>query len=107
MWFCVSVPLVFLGSYLGYKRPPIDFPTKTNLIPRAIPPQPWCATPTTHNPPQRPSHPHPHPQPQPSPPTLDPHPSPPHPSHTLSPSTPTPHLPSPRPLPPLPPLPPR
>jgi len=45
MWFCVSVPLVFLGSYLGYKRPPIDFPTKTNLIPRAIPPQPWYMTP--------------------------------------------------------------
>jgi len=45
MWFGVSVPLVFLGSYLGYKRPPIEFPTKTNLIPRAVPPQPWYMTP--------------------------------------------------------------
>ena len=35
MWFGVSVPLVFLGAYLGYKRPQVGYPTKTNLIPRA------------------------------------------------------------------------
>jgi len=45
MWFGVSVPLVFLGSFLGYKRPAIEFPTKTNLIPRAVPPQPWYMSP--------------------------------------------------------------
>ena len=45
MWFCVSVPLVFLGAYFGYKRPQISYPTKTNLIPRAVPPRPWYMTP--------------------------------------------------------------
>ena len=45
MWFGVSVPLVFLGSFLGYKRPAVEFPTKTNLIPRAVPTQPWYMTP--------------------------------------------------------------
>merc|ERR1719160_1499813 len=37
MWFCVSVPLVFVGAYLGYRRPMVSYPTKTNLIPRAVP----------------------------------------------------------------------
>merc|ERR1712087_1037847 len=46
LWFCISVPLVYLGSYLGYRMDPIAFPTKTNLIPRAIPPQAWYTTPT-------------------------------------------------------------
>merc|ERR1719197_1457324 len=45
MWFCVSVPLVFLGAYLGYRRPMVSYPTKTNLIPRAVPPRPWYMTP--------------------------------------------------------------
>ncbi|KAK3003040.1 hypothetical protein RJ639_018796 [Escallonia herrerae] len=40
LWFCVSVPLVFLGSFLGFRRPPIEDPIKTNKIPRPIPPQP-------------------------------------------------------------------
>jgi transmembrane 9 superfamily protein 2/4 len=41
LWFGISVPLAFAGSYLGYKREPISYPTKTNLIPRAIPEQAW------------------------------------------------------------------
>ena len=41
LWFCVSVPLVFLGSFFGYKREVVTFPTRTNLVPRAIPTQPW------------------------------------------------------------------
>jgi transmembrane 9 superfamily protein 2/4 len=41
MWFGVSVPLVFVGAYFGYKRPAVQHPTKTNLIPRSIPEQPW------------------------------------------------------------------
>ena len=45
MWFCVSVPLVFLGAYFGYKREQVSYPTKTNLIPRAVPPRPWYMTP--------------------------------------------------------------
>merc|ERR1711998_67495 len=45
MWFGVSVPLVFLGAYFGYRRPQLEYPTKTNLIPRAVPPRPWYMTP--------------------------------------------------------------
>ncbi|KAA8497225.1 Transmembrane 9 superfamily member 7 [Porphyridium purpureum] len=41
MWFGISVPLVFLGAYLGYKRKPMDFPVRTNQIPRQIPPPPF------------------------------------------------------------------
>lgn len=45
LWCCVSVPLVFLGSFFGYKKEVTAFPVRTNLIPRAIPPQPWYAHP--------------------------------------------------------------
>lgn len=41
LWFCVSVPLVFLGSFFGYKKEVITHPVRTNLIPRQIPPQAW------------------------------------------------------------------
>mmetsp|Transcript_9713 Transcript_9713/g.24680 ORF Transcript_9713/g.24680 Transcript_9713/m.24680 type:complete len:299 (+) Transcript_9713:221-1117(+) len=42
LWFGVSVPLVFLGAFLGYKQEPLAFPVITSSIPRAIPtPQPW------------------------------------------------------------------
>jgi len=41
LWFGISVPLAFAGSYFGYKRDAIGYPTKTNLIPRAIPEQAW------------------------------------------------------------------
>jgi len=41
LWFCVSVPLVFLGSYYGYRKETITFPVRTNQIPRAIPEQSW------------------------------------------------------------------
>jgi transmembrane 9 superfamily protein 2/4 len=37
MWCCVSVPLVFVGAYLGNKVDPIEFPTVTSTIARAIP----------------------------------------------------------------------
>lgn len=40
MWFGISVPLVFAGSYVGYKTKPYEFPTRTNQIPRQIPPPP-------------------------------------------------------------------
>ena len=45
LWFFISVPLAFAGSYAGYKREPVAFPTKTNMIPRAIPPQAWYMQP--------------------------------------------------------------
>ena len=37
MWCCVSIPLVFLGAYFGYKKESIDYPTVTSTIARAIP----------------------------------------------------------------------
>ncbi|KAK9947954.1 hypothetical protein M0R45_003549 [Rubus argutus] len=37
LWFGISVPLVFLGSFLGFKRPAIEDPVETNEIPRQIP----------------------------------------------------------------------
>ncbi|KAE8720059.1 Transmembrane 9 superfamily member 9 [Hibiscus syriacus] len=39
--FGISVPLVFVGSYFGFKRPAIEDPVKTNKIPKVIPDQPW------------------------------------------------------------------
>jgi len=45
MWFGVSVPLVCLGSYFGYKHKALEYPTKTNLIPRSVPARPWYMTP--------------------------------------------------------------
>lgn len=41
LWFCVSVPLVFLGGFYGYRGEVATFPVRTNQIPRAIPQQPW------------------------------------------------------------------
>jgi transmembrane 9 superfamily member 2/4 len=41
LWFCVSVPLVFIGSYYGYKREVPTFPVRVNQIPRLIPAQKW------------------------------------------------------------------
>lgn len=41
MWFGISVPLVFIGSYYGFSRPPFQHPVRTNQIPRQVPDQPW------------------------------------------------------------------
>ncbi|KAF3901695.1 hypothetical protein ABW20_dc0102088 [Dactylellina cionopaga] len=41
MWLLISVPLVLLGAWFGFKRPAYDQPTKTTQIPRQIPQQPW------------------------------------------------------------------
>ena len=40
MWCCVSIPLVFVGAYFGYKQEAMEFPTVTSTIARAIPPPP-------------------------------------------------------------------
>jgi len=38
MWCCISIPLVFIGAYFGYKKEAITFPTVTSTIARALPP---------------------------------------------------------------------
>lgn len=45
LWFGISVPLVFIGSYLGFKKPAIEDPVRTNKIPRQIPEQAWYMQP--------------------------------------------------------------
>ena len=41
MWFCISVPLVFLGAFFGFKAPAAEHPVRTNEIPRQVPLQAW------------------------------------------------------------------
>uniref|UniRef100_A0A7S2ZBR5 Transmembrane 9 superfamily member n=1 Tax=Rhodosorus marinus TaxID=101924 RepID=A0A7S2ZBR5_9RHOD len=37
LWFGLSVPLVLLGSFLGFKKKKHEWPCRTNAIPREIP----------------------------------------------------------------------
>ncbi|GAM21130.1 hypothetical protein SAMD00019534_043050 [Acytostelium subglobosum LB1] len=46
MWFGISVPLVFCGSYYASKKPVPQDPVRTNQIPRQIPDQIWYMKPT-------------------------------------------------------------
>lgn len=41
LWFGVSVPLTYVGSYYGFRAPAPEDPVRTNKIPRQIPEQPW------------------------------------------------------------------
>lgn len=45
LWFGVSTPLVFVGSYFGFKKETIDVPVRTNQIARHIPEQAWYTNP--------------------------------------------------------------
>lgn len=45
LWFGISVPLVFIGSYFGYRKPAIEDPVRTNKIPRQVPEQAWYMKP--------------------------------------------------------------
>jgi transmembrane 9 superfamily protein 2/4 len=45
LWFGISVPLVFVGSFLGFKKPAIEDPVKINKIPKQIPEQAWYMNP--------------------------------------------------------------
>jgi len=45
LWFGISVPLVFFGSYFAYKKPIPEHPVRTNQIPRQIPEQVWYMSP--------------------------------------------------------------
>ncbi|KAK4197303.1 hypothetical protein QBC40DRAFT_257213 [Triangularia verruculosa] len=38
IWFLISVPLSFTGSWLAFRAPAIEPPVRTNQIPRQIPP---------------------------------------------------------------------
>ncbi|XP_010252919.1 PREDICTED: transmembrane 9 superfamily member 12 [Nelumbo nucifera] len=37
LWFCISVPLTLLGGFLGTRAETIQYPVRTNQIPREIP----------------------------------------------------------------------
>jgi len=39
MWMLISLPLTFIGSYFGFRKPILQMPTRTNQIPRQIPEQ--------------------------------------------------------------------
>lgn len=41
IWFVISVPLSFTGSWFGFKAPVFESPVRTNQIPRQIPMSPW------------------------------------------------------------------
>lgn len=41
LWFGISLPLIFLGTYFGRRRASYEFPVRVNQIPRKIPRQPW------------------------------------------------------------------
>jgi transmembrane 9 superfamily protein 2/4 len=41
LWFGVSVPLVFVGSFYGFKKLAPEDPVRTNKVLRQVPVQPW------------------------------------------------------------------
>ncbi|KAL5016485.1 hypothetical protein ScPMuIL_006074 [Solemya velum] len=45
MWFGISLPLVFLGYYFGYRKHAYEHPVRTNQIPRQVPEQMWYMNP--------------------------------------------------------------
>eukprot|EP01132_Coremiostelium_polycephalum_P007566 gene7566-9301_t len=45
MWFGISVPLVFCGSYYAIKKPVPEDPVRTNQIPKPIPTHVWYMNP--------------------------------------------------------------
>jgi len=45
LWFGISVPLVYLGSYFAWKKEAITPPIGFNDIPRQVPPQHWLMQP--------------------------------------------------------------
>eukprot|EP00026_Physarum_polycephalum_P004257 Phypoly_transcript_04274.p1 GENE.Phypoly_transcript_04274~~Phypoly_transcript_04274.p1 ORF type:complete len:650 (+),score=111.27 Phypoly_transcript_04274:187-2136(+) len=45
LWFGISVPLVFFGSYFAQRKPLPEDPVRTNQIPRQIPEQVWYMSP--------------------------------------------------------------
>ncbi|KAL0225665.1 hypothetical protein P9112_012989 [Eukaryota sp. TZLM1-RC] len=45
VYFGISVPLTYVGSFHGYSIPKVEPPVKVNQIPREIPDQPWWCKP--------------------------------------------------------------
>lgn len=45
LWIGVSTPMVFIGSYFGFKKESIATPVRTNQIARHIPDQVWYTSP--------------------------------------------------------------
>jgi transmembrane 9 superfamily protein 2/4 len=45
LWTCVSMPLVFVGAVVGYKRSVIESPVDVNIMQREIPVQRWYMRP--------------------------------------------------------------
>ncbi|XP_041357103.1 transmembrane 9 superfamily member 4-like [Gigantopelta aegis] len=45
MWFGISLPLVFIGFYFGFRKQPYEHPVRTNQIPRQVPEQTWYMNP--------------------------------------------------------------
>ena len=45
LWLCLSLPLVFIGSYLGLRKEPFEVPVRTKLIARVVPPSSWYNSP--------------------------------------------------------------
>jgi len=45
LWFGISVPMTFLGAWLGYRKDTVEFPVETSNIARTIPAQEWYLSP--------------------------------------------------------------
>ncbi|CAB9515975.1 Transmembrane 9 superfamily [Seminavis robusta] len=45
MWGCISIPLTFVGAFVGYKKDKMEFPTITSSIARSIPEPPLTLNP--------------------------------------------------------------
>ncbi|KAL3151993.1 hypothetical protein ABBQ32_001114 [Trebouxia sp. C0010 RCD-2024] len=45
LWFLISIPLCFSGGMIAAKQPIVTYPTRTNQIPRHIPPPHWASHP--------------------------------------------------------------
>ncbi|KDR15208.1 transmembrane 9 superfamily member 4 [Zootermopsis nevadensis] len=45
LWFGISLPLVYLGYYFGFRKQPFQHPVRTNQIPRQVPDQLWYMKP--------------------------------------------------------------
>lgn len=41
LWFLISLPLVFVGAYFGFKKDKVTFPVAVSALPRPIPEQPF------------------------------------------------------------------
>ncbi|KAI3382471.1 hypothetical protein SNEBB_003294 [Seison nebaliae] len=41
MWLLISLPLVYVGAYFGFRKKSYDHPVRTNQIPKQVPETPW------------------------------------------------------------------